>query len=55
MSPSYEQNKKHIYNWVAKNKEKYNTATAKRMVKYRLKLKIWKEIRFEFFNILLII
>lgn len=55
MSPSYEQNKKHIYNWVSQNKEKYNKDTAKRMVKYRLKLKTWKEIKFEFLNILLII
>lgn len=53
MPPSYQQNKKHIYKWVANNKEKYNTDTAKRMVKYRLKLKTWKEIKFEFLNILL--
>jgi len=53
--PTYEQNKKHIYKWIENNKEKYNKGTRERMVKYRFKLKTWKEIRFEFFNILLII
>ena len=55
MSPTYQQNKEHIYNWVANNKMKYNEGTAKRMIKYRLKQKAWKEIKTEFLNILLII
>ena len=48
MSPTYQQNKEHIYKWVANNKTKYNEGTAKRMVKYRLKQKAWKEIKTEF-------
>lgn len=52
--PTYAQNKQYIYNWREKNKEKFNENNAKGMVKYRLKKKLWKEIKIEFLNILII-
>ena len=53
-SPSYAQNKEHIYKWRAENREIHNESTSRSMRKYRLKLKTWKEIKFEFLNILII-
>lgn len=52
MPSTYAQNKKHIYKWVANNKEKYNELTKNRMVRYRLKKKVWNEVSFEFLGIL---
>ena len=49
MSPSYSQNKSHIYNWRKKNHETYNKISAKNMVKYRS----WKKIQSIFLNIVL--
>jgi hypothetical protein len=49
-APTYAQNKEHIYKWREQNKNKYNELSAKSMIKYRL----WKKIRFEFFNILIL-
>jgi len=53
--PSYEQNKEFIYNWREKNKEKHRELSKIHMRNYRLKLQNWKEIKFEFLNILLIV
>lgn len=52
--PSYAQNKDHIYKWRENNKEKFNENTAKYMIKYRYKTKVWKDIKTEFLNILLL-
>ena len=54
MSPSYQQNKEHIYKWRSNNIEKHNGNTCKYMKKYRDKLKTWKTIKFEFLAILII-
>jgi hypothetical protein len=43
MATSYQKNKKHIYNWVAKNPDKYKELTKNRMRRYREKL-FWKAI-----------
>jgi len=50
-----ESQKKATYKWRENNNEKHKNNTLIHMRKYRLKLRIWKEIKFEFFNILLII
>lgn len=47
MSPTYKQNKKHIYNWREQNRERRNF--------YEARNKRWRVIRKEFLNILLII
>jgi hypothetical protein len=49
MQGSYSQNKKSIYNWREKNKEKYN----KYMLEKQKKKYTWKKISREFMNILL--
>ena len=51
--PSYAQNKFHIYKWREKNNERHNELSAKSMVKYRAKCKVWKEIQKIYLNILL--
>jgi hypothetical protein len=45
MPLAYSQNKIHIYNWRAKNKEHYNAL--------QKKYQTWKKIKFEFLSILL--
>jgi len=49
MSGTYSQNKKSIYNWREKNKEKWNQY---RRLNYKQNA-IWKKISREFLNILL--
>jgi len=46
-SPTYQQNKKHIYIWRAKNREKRNA--------YEIRAQRWRIVKKEFLNILLII
>jgi hypothetical protein len=49
MSGSYINNKKSIYNYRAKNLDKYNEYNRI----YKIKMRIWKKIQLEFFNILI--
>lgn len=49
MSGSYSSNKKSIYNYRAKNVDKYNDY----MKIYKIKMRAWQKIRIEFFNILI--
>ena len=45
MPPSYEQNKTHIYNWRANNKERYREIakiSARRLAPFK---KVWREFR----------
>lgn len=53
MPTSYAQNKEHIYKWRENNRNRFNELSAKNMKKYRLKQKIWKEIKVEFLAILI--
>jgi hypothetical protein len=48
-SPSYSQNKVHIYKWRISHREAYNTLARKHQTKYN----IWAKIKKEFLNILL--
>lgn len=50
MSPTYEQNKKHIYSWRSKNRD----AWKEKAVTYKRKYDSWKRIQKIFLNILLI-
>jgi hypothetical protein len=50
MPPTYEQNKSHIYNWRAKNPDKYRANVRKAQKKYEN----WKKIQKVFLNILLL-
>ena len=49
MTLSYQQNKKHIYNWRFENNERVKEITKKSMRKHRA----WKAIQKLFLNILL--
>lgn len=49
MPPTYQQNKKSIYNWVSKNKELHY----KIVVKSNRRRRAWNKIKTEFLNILL--
>ena len=49
MTGTYHQNKKSIYNWIAKNKVKYNEYRRIKQQHWRA----WKKISREFMNILL--
>jgi hypothetical protein len=49
MPLAYSQNKIHIYNWRAKNKERYNALNKIHVKKYQT----WRKIKFEFLSILL--
>jgi|APCry1669189768_1035252.scaffolds.fasta_scaffold10655_2 hypothetical protein len=54
-SPSYEQNKKHIYIWRENNKEKHNIQRVRAY--YRKKIatnvsKVWCDIMYEYLDIL---
>lgn len=48
-SPSYSQNKVHIYKWRQNNIETYNAISRKHQQKYKL----WINIKKQFLNILL--
>jgi hypothetical protein len=48
-SPSYSQNKVHIYKWRKNNIQAYNAIARKNQTKYN----IWAKIKKEFLNILL--
>ena len=49
----YQQNKPHIYNWVAKNRDRHNELNKLSQRRMALKRRIWKEIAEEFRNILI--
>ena len=52
-SPSYSQNKVHIYKWVDKNKDKHNSNNMKNYYKMKIKCPIWRQIKYEYLAILL--
>lgn len=52
-SPTYAQNKAHIYKWVENNRDAYREGVRIRNIKYRLRVKTWKEIKREFLCILI--
>ena len=52
-SPSYQENKKYFYKWMQNNREAYREGVRIRNIKYRLRVKTWKEIKAEFLNILI--
>ena len=52
--PSYAQNKEHIYKWRENNLERKRELDNKHQKKRTQRKTIWKEIRMEFFSILLI-
>lgn len=53
MGQPYQQNKKHIYNWVEKNRDRHNEINKLSKRRTALKHKIWKEVAEEFRQILL--
>ena len=53
MGQVYQLNKVHIYNYVAKNRERHNELNRLSARRKALKLKIWKEVAQEFRNILI--
>lgn len=52
-SPSYEQNKIHIYKWRETNIERNKEINRRARLKQYTKQKAWKEIKMEFLSILL--
>jgi len=48
MSPTYQQNKTHIYNWRSKNTDKYNESQLRAYYKRKIKCPIWREISYQF-------
>jgi len=51
-SPSYAQNKIHIYTWREKNKEKHNIQRVRSYYKNKIQCPIWRVIKYEFLDIL---
>ena len=51
MSPTYQQNKKHIYNYYANHPDKIKQIRVSQNQRYHS----WRKVKFEFLNILLII
>lgn len=50
MSPTYQQNKQHIYKWIEKNRERHREIDCKS----KKRAYQWKKIKMEFLNINLI-
>lgn len=53
MSPTYQQNKIHIYKWIENNKKQHNSNKLKSYYKMKIKDPVWREIKYEFLSILL--
>ncbi len=52
-SPTYKQNKVHIYNWREKNREVVNLIRVRCYYKKKIQCPIWREVKYEFLDILL--
>lgn len=53
MSPTYAQNKKHIYKWVENNKDRAKELCNNRVKRHYQRRKLWKDASTEFLLILL--
>ena len=52
-SPSYQQNKAHIYKWRLNNPEEFRIKQLRCYYKRKIECPIWRQISYEFFDILL--
>ena len=54
-SPTYSQNKVHIYKWrdQPENKDKHNTQRVRCYYKNKIQCPIWRQIKYEFLDILI--
>ena len=52
-SPSYSQNKEHIYKWVEKNRKQNNTIKLRSYYKMKIKDPIWRDVFYEYLDILI--
>jgi hypothetical protein len=52
-SPTYKQNKEHIYKWRKQNSEEYKIIQMRCYYKKKIQCPIWREIKYEFLDILI--
>ena len=52
MPPTYKQNKEHIYKWRETHREHHLENRQRHYYKYRIKCPIWRQIKYEFLDIL---
>ena len=52
-SPTYKQNKVHIYKWRVNNPEEFRIKQLRCYYKRKIECPIWRQISYEFFDILL--
>lgn len=52
-SPTYAQNKPHIYNYIAKNRDRVNVHKLRTYYKSKIADKVWANIKYVFLDILI--
>jgi hypothetical protein len=52
-SPSYAENKVHIYKWIDKNRDKHNGHRVRSYYKNKIQCPIWKQIKYIYLDILI--
>jgi hypothetical protein len=52
-SPTYKQNKEHIYKWRKQNNEEYKIIQMRCYYKKKIQCPIWREVKYEFLDILI--
>jgi len=51
-SPTYQQNKEHIYKWRETNRKEYNLIRKRFYYENKINCLIWRQIKYEFLDIL---